>query len=90
MKNPLQTLVIAGIIAATTATAAFAGGNPQLMAQRNWEYFNQQKNSQSAKTNGTQQASDNVASPKASEYPCANCVYDHQAGGYVPRNIHTK
>ena len=90
MKNPLQTLLVAGVIAVTTASAAFAGGNPQLMAQRNWEYFNQQKNTQSAKTSGTQQVSDNMATPKTSEYPCGNCVYDQKAGGYVPKTIHTK
>ena len=90
MKNPLQILVIAGVIAATTASAAFAGGDPQLMAQHNWEYWNQQKNSQSAKTSGTQQVSDSTATPKASQYPCPNCVYDQQAGGYVQKTIHQK
>ncbi len=84
MKNPLLTLVVAGVIAITTASAAFAGGNPQLMAQRNWEYFNQQKNTQPAKSGSAQQVSDATVQ-KASEYPCGNCVYDHQLGGYVQK-----
>lgn len=84
MKNPLQTLMIAGVIAVISSSAAFAGGNHQLMTQRNWEYFNQQKG-EAGKSSAVQKVSDTIATPKASQYPCANCAYDQQAGGYVQK-----
>lgn len=84
MKNPLQTLVIAGVIAITTASAAFAGGNHQQMAQRNWEYWNGKK--AESKANVERQVSETPAAPKASQYPCPRCVYDQQAGGYVQKH----
>ena len=90
MKNPLQTLVLAGVVAVATSSAAFAGGNPQMMAQRDWDYWNQQHKAESAKANGMQRASDTTTAPQASQYPCPNCVYDQQAGGYVPKTVHTK
>ena len=89
MKNLFKTVVLASVVATATSSAAFAGGNPQLMAEHNWEYWNQHK-AESSKTTGTQQASDSATSmPKASEYPCGNCVYDNQIGGYVQKT-HTK
>jgi len=84
MKKLFKTFVLAGVLAAATTSGAFAGGNHQAMAQRNWEYFNQKK--ESSKASGVQQVSDTVAAPKASQYPCANCVYDQQQGGYVQKN----
>ena len=86
MKNLFKTVVLAGVVAAAASSAAFAGGNPQLMAQRSYEYWNQQKNTQPAKPSGTQQVSDTAAMPKASQYPCPRCVYDEQAGGYVQKH----
>ncbi len=85
MKKLFKTFVLAGVLAVATTSGAFAGGNHQAMAQRNWEYFNQKK-VESGKASGVQQVSDTLAAPKASEYPCANCVYDQQQGGYVQKN----
>ena len=84
MKNLLQTVVLAGVVAAAASSAAFAGGNPQLMAQRNWEYWQQHK-AESDKANGVRQVSDSNAPSQASQYPCPNCTYDQQTGGYVQK-----
>lgn len=84
MKNLFKTVILAGAIAAATSSAAFAGGNPDRMAQRSYEYWNQ-KNAESTRTSGTQQVSDTAAMPKASQYPCSHCIYDEKAGGYVKK-----
>ena len=85
MKKLFKTFVLAGVLAAASTSGAFAGGNHQAMAQRNWEYFNQKK-VEAGKTSGERQMSETATTPKASQYPCANCVYDQQAGGYVQKN----
>ena len=84
MKNPLQTLVLAGVVAIAASSAAFAGGNPQLMGQRSWEYWNQQHKAEADKLSGMRQASDSNAG-QATQYPCPNCTYDQQTGGYVQK-----
>lgn len=93
MKNLLQTLVLAGVVAVAATSGAYAKNHPvpaqQQRIERNAEYWNG-KNAESGKASGERQMSDITAMPKASQYPCAHCVYDQQLGGYVQKDYGKK
>lgn len=91
MKKLLTTVILSAIVAAT-GTSAYAGDYPtsgkQKIIERNWEYWNG-KTSVSNTTRGDRQM---ATSPKstASQYPCGNCVYSFDMGGYVEKPLHRK
>ncbi len=91
MKNPLQTLVLAGVVAIASTSGAYAKSHPRNAEQqridRNAEYWNG-KNAESANAAGAQKVSDTGAyRPRVSEYPCGNCVYNSDLGGYVEKTV---
>lgn len=90
MKKLLQTAILAGVVAITATSGAYAKSHPRTTEQqridRNAEYWNG-KNTESSKTSGERQVSDTGYTPKASEYPCGNCVYDSNLGGYVQKTV---
>lgn len=86
MKNLLQTLILAGALAAATASAAVANEHPlsreQQRAVQSVNYWN--KGADASQATSSRASSDAAAQQqKVSQYPCANCVYDSQLGGYV-------
>ena len=89
MINLLKTVVLAGVATVTIASAAFAGEYPvspqQARAERSFEYWNKQ-NAESSNANADRQMAGTATKQKVSEYPCPNCIYDHQLGGYVQKN----
>ena len=89
MKNLSQSVAIAVAILATTTSVALAKDHPlsskNQRYDRNWQYWNQSDNGTNRA--GTEhRRSDTAAASKASQYPCARCVYDQQLGGYVKKN----
>lgn len=86
MKNLLQTLILAGAVATAASSAAFANEHPlsreQQRAVQSVNYWN--KGAESGQATSSRTSSD--AAPqqqKVSQYPCANCTYDSELGGYV-------
>lgn len=91
MKKLLTTAILSAFIA-MAGTSAYAGDYPtsgkEKRIERNWEYWNGKTSDSNAKRSDRQMA----ASPKSavSQYPCGNCVYSVEMGGYVERPLHRK
>lgn len=89
MKMLLKTLILTGVAVLSVSSAAVARDYPlsteQERNQRSWEYYN--KKNADNRTETSRQVSDNTTSmPKASQYPCAGCVYSSEQGGYIQKH----
>lgn len=85
MNKLLQTLILAGALAAATASAAVANDHPlsreQQRAVESVNYWN--KRADAGQGTSSRTSTDAAFEQKGSQYPCANCVYDRELGGYV-------
>lgn len=88
-------LMLAAVVSSVTVSAAYAGGDQaqRRMGEENAAYFAQKGNTgdsgMTTKNTAGGSTKQDMQNPAVSQYPCAGCSYDQQAGGYV-YNPHLK
>lgn len=88
MKNLLQILILASVVASATASAALASNYPTYRQEvdRELDMDYGDRSAESRKAGGDSQKAGVTNTPDVSQYPCPRCVYDHKLGGYVAKN----
>ena len=83
----LRTLVVAGVLSAIAAGAAFAGNDlqQQRRAMQDTAYWQGRSDMHQPASQRMQGSNSPEAKYQSdvSQYPCHRCVYDHARGGYV-------